>query len=271
MACFAASVDMPAVIFVPEKAPKAKIAQLLLFGARVIMVRGTYDQAFDLCMKVTEEFGWYNRNTGYNPYTKEGKKTCALEICEQLGWKAPDSVFVSVGDGNIISGLWKGFKDFYEMGFIEKLPRIIGVQSEESDSIVRSVEVSRGKDKIEIIPVSATTLADSISLDLPRDGVAAVKAVLESGGKAIKVPDREILDTIKILAKKTGIFGEPAGVTGFAGLRKLVEEGKIGPDEKIVCVITGSGLKDIDSAMKVAGTPTLIEPTIEAFKDVVNK
>ncbi|HPZ07884.1 MAG TPA: pyridoxal-phosphate dependent enzyme, partial [Candidatus Eremiobacteraeota bacterium] len=259
---------MPAVIFVPEKAPKAKIAQLMLFGAKVIMVKGTYDEAFDLCMEVSKEYGWYNRNTGYNPFTREGKKTCSLEICEQLKWKMPDRLFVSVGDGNIISGLWKGLKDLYELGFIENLPRLIGVQSELSASVVRSWENSKENDRIDIIPVRSTTVADSISVDLPRDGVAAVKAIKESKGMGITVSDEEILDTIKYLAQKTGIFGEPAGVTGMAGLRKLCLSGEISGEEKIVCVITGSGLKDIDSAMKVAGKPILIEPNLKAFREV---
>ncbi|MEQ8221977.1 MAG: threonine synthase [Candidatus Eremiobacterota bacterium] len=268
MACLCASAAMPAVIFVPEKAPKAKIAQLVLFGARVIMVRGTYDQAFDLCMEVSGEYGWYNRNTGYNPFTREGKKTCTLEICEQLKWKVPDKIFVSVGDGNIISGLWKGLKDLYELGFIDSLPQMIAVQSTLSSSIALSFEKSKDTDRIDIVPVSATTVADSISVDLPRDGVAAVRAIKESHGTAVTVSDEEILDTIKYMAQKTGIFGEPAGVTGFAGLRKLVREGKVSSHERIVCVVTGSGLKDIDSAMKVAGKPLLIEPALEAFKEV---
>jgi len=269
MACLSASVGMPAVIFVPEKAPKAKIAQLVLFGARVVMVKGTYDQAFDLCMEVTKEYGWYNRNTGFNPFTREGKKTSTLEICEQLAWEAPDMILVSVGDGNIISGLWKGLKDLYNLGFIEKLPRMVAVQSNLSDSVVRSVEKSRGKEKIEIVPVSATTIADSISVDLPRDGVAAVKAVLESNGLTVTVTDEEILDTIKFMAAKTGIFGEPAGVTSIAGLRKLAKNGELKPEDKVVSVMTGSGLKDIESAMKVAGKPELIEPSLEAFRAIV--
>jgi threonine synthase len=219
-------------------------------------------------MEVSGEYGWYNRNTGYNPFTREGKKTCTLEICEQLKWKVPDKIFVSAGDGNIISGLWKGWKDLYELGFIDHLPEMIAVQSTLSSSIALSFENSKDMDRIEIVPVSATTVADSISVDLPRDGVAAVRAIKESHGTAVTVSDEEILDTIKYMAQKTGIFGEPAGVTGFAGLRKLAREGKVSSQEKIVCVVTGSGLKDIDSAMKVAGKPVIIEPDLEAFKEV---
>ena len=129
LAGMAASVGQPAVIFVPQTAPEAKVAQLLMFGASVLLVKGSYDDAFDLCLEASREFGWYCRNTGYNPFTLEGKKTAALEICEQLKWKAPDRIFVSVGDGNIISGMHKGLKDLDELGWIDKMPRLMGVQA----------------------------------------------------------------------------------------------------------------------------------------------
>ncbi len=272
MACLAASLGIPAVIFVPQKAPRAKIAQLLIFGAKVIMVKGTYDQAFDLCLEATEEYGWYNRNTGYNPYTREGKKTCAFEICEELDWRVPDKVFVPVGDGNIISGIWKGFKDLKEIGFIDRLPQLVAVQSELSNAIVKAVKASiqHPGSRIQIEPVQATTIADSISVDMPRDGLAAVKAIQESKGWAVEVSDEEILEAIKIVARATGVFGEPAGVTSYAGYKKLKEEGRIGEEERVVCLITGNGLKDIDSSMKVAGEPFLIEPTLAALKEVEN-
>lgn len=267
MACLCASKGIRPVIFVPEKAPRAKIAQLLLYGARVLMVKGTYDEAFDLCLKVSEKYGWFNRNTGYNPFTREGKKTCIMEVCEQLKWDAPDWVFISVGDGNIISGLWKGLRDLYHSGFIQKLPRLCAVQSTLSNAVSQGVKNST-PDNIVVKPVRATTIADSISVDLPRDGVAAVRAVLESKGEAVEVTDEEILSTIKLLADTTGIFGEPAGVTGLAGLLKVAKEKRISRDERVVCVITGNGLKDVDSALKVAGTGELIEPSIEAVDRV---
>jgi threonine synthase len=256
------------VIFVPKAAPRAKIAQLQLFGAKVIAVNGTYDEAFDLSLKAAAEFGWYCRSTGYNAYTREGKKTGALEICEQLGWKVPDKVFVSVGDGNIISGTWKGFKDFYSLGLIDRLPQIIAVQSEKSNAISKAWQRVAGKPKAKILvePVRATTIADSISVDLPRDGVAAVKAVLESGGFAIEVSDEEILGAIRIVAENEGVFAEPAASTAFAGFAKAVQQKKIKDGETAVCMITGNGLKDVESAMKVAGEPVLIEPDIDAVK-----
>lgn len=267
LACMCANLKIPCVIFVPKTAPKAKIAQLILFGAKVIAVNGTYDAAFDLSLKVADEFGWYCRSTGYNPYTREGKKTAALEICEQFGWNVPDKVFVSVGDGNIISGIWKGFKDFYNLGFIDRLPKIIAVQSDKSNAIAKAWKKSLSSGgKIKIEPVHATTIADSISVDMPRDGVAAVKAVLESKGFAIEVSDKEILSCIKEIAENEGVFVEPAASTSFAGFKKALKAGKIGRNERVLCLLTGNGLKDVESAMKVAGEPVLIEPTLEAVK-----
>ena len=271
MSCLSANIGMPAVIFVPRKAPEAKIAQLLIFGARILMVNGTYDDAFDLCLKVSKEFGWYNRNTGYNPYTREGKKTCAMEICEQLGWRVPDWVLVSVGDGNILSGLWKGFRDLKEIGMIDRLPKLAGVQSTTSNAIAQAVERVKAGQALEIRPVNATTIADSISVDLPRDGLAAAQAILNSQGVAVQVSDEEILQAMPCLARQTGVFGEPAGATAFAGFGKMRAMNLLKENETVVCVITGSGLKDVATAIKVAGTGTVIDPTLDAVKKLLSK
>jgi len=273
MACLCASVGMPAVIFVPENAPVAKIAQLLIFGAKVFAVRGTYDDAFDLCLRVSREFNWINRNTGYNPFTREGKKTCALEICEQLEWKAPDKVFVSVGDGNIISGMWKGFRDLFELGFIDKIPKLFGVQSEKSNSVYLSVKAAKldPDSHIRIQNVKATTIADSISVDIPRDGQMAVRAILETDGDAVQVSDEDILSAVKLLGKNEGIFAEPAGATAYAGVRKLALEGKMPPEETVVAVVTGNGLKDVASALKVAGEPIKIDPDLDEVKKRIDR
>jgi len=262
MACLSAAMGLSPIIFVPKTAPAAKIAQLLIFGAKVFAVDGSYDDAFDLCLKVTETFGWYNRNTGYNPFTREGKKTCAFEIVEQLNWQVPDKVVVPVGDGNIISGIWKGFKDFYNLGLIDRLPKLIAAQSEKSAAIANAVN----KKELVVKPVKATTLADSISVDIPRDGVCAVKSVLESKGIAVTVSDQEILTAIKETAQLTGIFSEPAGATGFAAVKKLLRQKKLKSTEKIVIVVTGNGLKDIVNAQKTVGEPIFIAPDLDEFK-----
>jgi threonine synthase len=264
LAGMAAAVGQPAVIFAPMTAPEAKVAQLLMFGATVILVNGNYDQAFDLCLQASREFGWYCRNTGYNPFTVEGKKTAALEICEQLKWKAPDRIFVPVGDGNIISGIHKGLKDLHALGWMDKMPKLMGVQAIGSAACYNAWRHHTEK----ITPVSADTLADSISVDLPRDGVRAVRAVSHTGGVYLTVTDDEILDAMRVLARQAAVFSEPAGATATAGLAKAIKRHLVEPDETIVVLITGNGLKDIRSAIKAAGQAHRIEPTLDEVKQL---
>lgn len=278
MACMAAAANRRCVVFVPEAAPPAKIAQLLIYGAKVIAVRGSYDDAFDLCARVCEERGWFNRNTGFNPFTREGKKTCSFEICEQLGWQAPDRVIVPTGDGNIISGIWKGMRDLHKVGLIDRLPRMDCAQAEGSAAVTRAVEHARatgfspsGDDwsGLAIAPVQARTVADSISVDDPRDGMAAVRSVMESGGEAVTASDDEILDAIREVARQTGVFVEPSCACAWAGLKKLAGEGRVNAEERIVLLMTGCGLKDIQNARKVAGDPITIDPDLDAALAVV--
>jgi len=262
LAGIAASVGMPTYIFVPETAPQAKVAQLLIFGSNVLMVKGTYDQAFDLCLAASDEYGWYSRNTAYNPYLSEGKKTASLEICEQLGWEAPDRIFVSVGDGCIIGGLWKGLKDLLALGFIDRMPKLMGVQAEGSAVLVKAWQ--QGTEEIE--PIVPDTLADSISVGIPRDRVKALRAVRQTNGEYIAVSDEEILDAMRVLARVGAVFAEPAGAAGFAGLQKMLREGRISPDERIVVLVTGNGLKDVASAIKATGKSHLLEPTLQDLR-----
>ncbi len=266
LAGMAAAVGQKAVIFAPRTAPPAKVAQLLVFGAQVILVDGNYDAAFDLTIQAAQEFGWYCRNTGYNPFTAEGKKTAALEIWEQVisAQKEPlrqINVFVSVGDGNIISGIHKGFKDLHELGWLPTIPRLFGVQSEGSAAVANAFFAKTET----ITPVSATTIADSISVDLPRDGVRAVRAATQSGGAYVTVKDEEILQAIAELGK-VGIFAEPAGATSYAGLLKALQRGFIQPTEPVVVINTGNGLKDTRAAMQAVAPAPVIEPTLEALK-----
>jgi threonine synthase len=265
LAGMAAAAGIPAVIFAPEAAPQAKVAQLLMFGARVILVKGNYDAAFDLSVQASKEFDWYCRNTGYNPFTVEGKKTAAFEICEQLGWSAPDRVFVSVGDGNIISGITKGFRDLLALGWIDRMPKMMGVQATGSAACANAWAANTET----ITPVQGTTLADSISVDLPRDGVRAVRAVRDSDGAYVLVSDDEILAAMRDLARGIAVFAEPAGAAAYAGFTKAAHEGLIGADETVIVMNTGNGLKDVKAAMRAAGDSTVIEPTIEAVKKLV--
>lgn len=263
LAGMCASVRMPSVIFVPAYAPPAKIAQLQIYGARVVLVEGSYDEAFDLCLAASKKYGWYQRSTGYNPFTREGKKTAALEICEQLDWNVPDKVFVAVGDGNIISGMWKGFSELHRIGFIDRLPQMIGAQSETASAIV---DAANTDGRVREGP--AHTIADSINVGRPRDAKAAVRAIQESGGRGVKVSDDEIITGIINLARSTGVFVEPAAAASFAGFVKMRESGAINPDERVLLMLTGNGLKDIDSARRAVKEPMRVQPDIDEFADL---
>lgn len=274
LAGMAAAAAQPAVILAPKTAPPAKVAQLLIYGAQVFLVDGTYDQAFDLTVEASQALGWYCRNTGYNPFTAEGKKTAAFEICEQLTsgragghWSAPDVVFVSVGDGNIISGLAKGFRDLYDLGWIPNLPRLVGVQAEGSAAIYQAF--ASGSDRV--MPVKATTLADSISVDLPRDGQRALRAAVETGGFYLTVSDEAILESIRELGVVEGLFAEPAAAAAFAGLIEARRQGRVEVGDRVVVLLTGSGLKDVRAAMQAAGEAVVIEPTLEALRKALPK
>lgn len=278
LACMSAAVGQKAIIFAPKSAPPAKVAQLLVFGAKVILVDGSYDDAFDLTVKASNEFGWYCRNTGYNPFTIEGKKTAAFEIWEwwieaHRDWHKQDSpldnhppltIFVSVGDGNIISGIHKGFKDLMKLGWIPDMPRIIGVQAEGSAAIANAYNA----DTEVITPVSAKTVADSISVDLPRDGVRAVRAAKETNGTYITVTDDEIIQSIAELGGM-GVFAEPAGAAAYAGLVKAAGSGVVGSADPVLVLNTGSGLKDVKAAMQAVKSAPIIEPTLEAVKKLL--
>ena len=261
LAGLSASVGIRSVIFLPEHAPEPKITQLLVFGATVVKVRGTYEEAIDLCRSACEKFGWYNRNSGTNPFCVEGKKTAGLEIAEQFGPSVPDWVVVSVGDGCTIGGIGKGLDEMHRLGLIPRVPRLLGVQAECARPIVDAFE--SGSD---LVPTAADTIADSIAVGTPRNWRRALARIKESGGSMIAVPDREILDAIRITARLGGVFGEPAGVAGVAGLRRGRDSGLIGSDESVLVVITGNGLKDIDSARRAAGEPISIAPDISALE-----
>ena len=262
---FTALANLRTIIFVPHNAPRAKIAQLLLYGATVLRVNGNYDEAFDLCRQAAERWGWYNRSTAINPYLGEGKKTAALEICEQLNWQVPDFVFVSVGDGCIFQGMWKGFKESYQFGLIDRLPKMIGVQAEGCAPLVKAFQA--GANRAE--PLQPNTIADSISVGIPRDQVKALKAVRESEGGFIAVSDHQILDAISNLAKKVGVLAEPAGAAAMAGLYKFAQQGKISSQQTAVVMVTGNGLKDIDGVMKAVDRK-LVEVE-NALEDVAEK
>jgi threonine synthase len=255
---FSAVAGRKAFIFVPEQAPAAKVTQLLVYGATVVLVKGDYADAFNLATAAIDKYGWYNRNCAINPYLVEGKKTCAMEIAEQLNWDVPDRVFISVGDGCCIGGLYKGFGDLKELGLIERLPKIVGVQAEGAKPIYDAFK--SGAAKVEFS--KADTLADSISVGSPRNWAKALRAVRNTSGDMVAVTDEEILSAIPELARSVGVFGEPAGATAFAGFRKAAQAGLLGKEERVAIVVTGNGLKDIANAQKSVGKPIIADPDL---------
>jgi threonine synthase len=259
-----ASVGLNTIIFVPATAPEAKLAQLLVYGATVLLVEGAYDVAFDLCYQMCMSEGWYCRNTAINPYTTEGKKTGAYEIAEQLAWNVPNVVMVSVGDGNIIAGLYKGFYDLLQLGWIERIPRLIGVQAEGSSSLVHAWKNNIRAEDMQ--PMPAETIADSISAGLPRDRAKALRAVWETNGAFVAVPDVEILAAIPKVARLTGVFPEPSCAAVYAGAKRAVQSKLIAADEMIVFVMTGNGLKDIRRAQESVARGTPVKPSIDSIK-----
>ena len=257
----AARMGVKAVIFVPERAPEGKVAQLMIFGAKVISVQGNYRETFELSRAAIDKYGYYNRNAGINPTLTEGKKTVALEIAEQLGWSVTDWVAVSVGDGCTIGGVFNGFLDLYELGFIERIPKILGVQSTGCCPFVDAARENR-----DLIPAEENTLADSIAVGVPRNPKKALRAVSASNGAWIAVSDEDILATMGILGRSEGVFGEPAGVTASAGVMRAVRQGIIKPNETVTTISTGSGLKDVKNALRAAGRPHKCAPSIEALE-----
>ena len=256
----AAAAGLATYIFVPSRAPKGKVAQLMTFGATVISVQGSYEETFELSRQAINRWGWYNRNAAINPYLSEGKKTVAYEILEQLGWQAPDYIAISVGDGCTIAGLWKGLKDLYAVGLIDRLPRLISAQAEGCCPINRAV-VRGGSWE----PMEENTFADSIAVGVPRNGDKALMAIRESQGLAVNVSDREIMEAQQLLGRSCGVFGEPAGVTAAAGVKKLCEQGILGREETVVSVVTGNGLKDVANAIKACGEPISIPGDMNAL------
>jgi threonine synthase len=260
LAGYAARGGLDCRIFVPGEAPEGKLAQPLVYGADVLAVQGSYDEAYDLSMEVTEEYGWYNRNAAINPFQVEGKRTVGHELAEQTQDDVPDWLVFSMGDGCTIYGGWKGFREFRDLGFVDEAPKMLGVQAEGASAIHDTFHEHDSTDDV------ANTLADSIAVGRPRNTVKATKALHESEGTSVLVSDEEILQAEKTLGSTEGIYAEPAGATPIAGIRKAVSEGIISDDESVLAVVTGYGLKDMKSAMEASGNVTEITPDLSEVK-----
>lgn len=255
MACAGAALGLKVILFVPATAPIAKLMQSVLYGATVIPIRGTYDDAFKLSIEYTQKFGGINRNTAYNPLTIEGKKTVSIEIFNQLGRNTPDVVFVPVGDGSIYAGVYKGFADLMNAGLIEKIPQIVGVQAAGSNAIAKAFQTRKmlAIDK-------ATTTADSISVASPANGRMAVKFMRACNGWATEVSDTEITQAQLQLCKEAGVFVEPAAAAAWAGFLK--DRHKFNPSQKIIVLLTGLGFKDLSAVEKMVTIPEAVVPCL---------
>jgi threonine synthase len=260
IAGIAAAQGQKAIVMVPGSAPIAKLVQIALYGATIIPVEGNYDDAFELSLQATARFGWYNRNTAFNPLTIEGKKTVVFELIQQMGFEIPDYIFVPVGDGAIISGIYKGFEELLVLGLIEKIPKIIAVQSEGSANIVNN--------RFKKNPVfdSGDTIADSISVDIPRNFYMTVNYLFRYAGDGITVKEKDIPEAIRELASNFGLFAEPAAATAFAGMKRYIVENDIGEYDKCLVLLTGSGLKDVKTAQSVVQIPEPIVPDVNLLE-----
>ena len=263
MSCAGAAYGLDIILFVPETAPINKLMQSVLYGATVVPVKGTYDDAFLLSIEYTKHFGGINRNTAYNPMTIEGKKSVSIELFEQLGRKVPDVVYVPVGDGCIISGVYKGFYDLLQAGLIDRIPYIVCAQSEKSNAISMAFETGEFKS------IEATTRADSISVDIPASGRMAVQYLKEYGGWCTQVSEEEILSAQMNLVHDSGIFVEPASAAAWAALEKdkdmLIK--RFGEDASICVLLTGSGFKDMAVFDGRVSMPASIENSAQAVID----
>ena len=263
LAGICASQHQKAVIMVPEKAPQAKLTQIVMYGAALVPVKGTYDEAFDLSIQASERFGWYNRNTAYNPLTIEGKKTVSFELFEQMGFRVPDNIFIPAGDGVIMSGVYKGFEDLFRLSLIDHMPVIVAVQAELSDNLVRNINSEEFK------VIASSTVADSISVDIPRNFYMARHFIREYGGKTLTVTDDEIMQASALLAAGTGLFAEPAAAAAYAGFLAYERNGLVTALSDNIVLLTGSGLKDTASVRSFVRIPEPILPTLDHLAEAV--
>ena len=261
LAGICAAQGQESIILVPESAPKAKLMQVMMYGASIVPVAGNYDDAFDLSLQLTKETSIFNRNTGFNPLTIEGKKIVAFEIYDQMGGRVPDLLFVPTGDGVILSGIYKGFEDLLKLGIIKTMPTLVAVQAEGSSNLIKNIAKPE-----EFKMVKSKTIADSISVDIPRNFYMAVNYLKKYKGIGLAVNDKEIMEASQKLAQQTGIFSEPSSAAAFAGFMKMKKQGKIEEASSNVVLLTGSGLKDIQAVEKIVKMPKPVDADLKKLK-----
>ena len=266
LAAYAAKAGLPCIVLIPAgKVALGKLAQAMMYGAIVVGVRGNFDVALQMAVSASKQVGLYLLNS-INPFRIEGQKTAAFEICDQLEWQVPDRVVLPVGNAGNITAYWKGFRELKALGLVEKLPKMVGVQAAGASPIAKAFATNRAT----IEPVKdPETVATAIRIGNPVNWKRALNALRGSNGTALTVTDDEIIKAQKLLARKEGIFIEPASAASIAGLKKLVENGEVDVDETIVCVATGHGLKDPEAAVRACEEIIEIEPSLEALEKVL--
>jgi len=267
LAAYAAKAGLQCIVLIPSgKIAYGKLAQAMVYGAKVVQIRGDFDQALKMVLELSEKHREVYLLNSINPYRLEGQKSLAYEICDQLNREAPDRVVLPVGNAGNISALWKGFTEFHKLGLIEKLPKMTGIQAQGAAPIAKAIK--NGKD--EIVPIKQPeTVATAIRIGAPVSWKKALRAIRESKGTAETVTDEEILEAQKVLARSEGLFVEPASASSIAGLKKLVEAGKIDRDEVVVCVTTGHGLKDPEIAIKISEKPFEVDAEMESIEKLL--
>lgn len=257
---------MQSFVFVPASTPPAKTIHMTMCGANVIAVKSIYEIALKLQIEACEQYRWYNCSSGMNPFRIEGDKTIAFEIIEDLDWQAPEWVFVPTGGGGNLSGEWKGFNEFYQLGLISSLPRMVAVQMRAGASLTDAF--LKAKEAVEPIPIG-NSIGEALLSAYADYGSIALNSLRDSDGKALLVTDDEVLEAQKLLAMTEGIFAEPSSAAVIAGLKKMATNHEIGKGEKVVCLITGNGLKDLSTATKIVDKPSVIRPSIEELDMVI--
>ena len=267
LAAYAARAGLKCAVLIPAgKIAYGKLSQAMIYGAKVIQVRGNFDESLEIVLKLSEKYREIYLLNSINPFRIEGQKSLGFEICDQLNQKMPDRIVVPVGNAGNISAIWKGLKEFYRLGFLNELPKMTGIQAAGSAPIVHAVK--SGSDTV--VPItSPETVATAIRIGAPVSWKKALRAIRESKGTAEMVTDEEILDAQKLLAQTEGLFVEPASASSIAGLKKLIEQGEVDKDEHVVCVTTGHGLKDPDTAVKICKKPVEVEAKMEAIEKIL--
>jgi threonine synthase len=267
LAAYAAKAGLQCIVIIPSgKIALGKLAQAMVYGAKVVQIRGNFDQAFKMVLELSEQNRDIYLLNSINPFRLEGQKSLAYEICDQLNGEPPDRVIVPVGNAGNISAIWKGFIEFHKLGLIDKLPKMTGVQAEGAAPIAEAIKTGRDK----IIPQKRPeTIATAIRIGAPVSWKKAIRAMKDSGGTAEIVNDEEILEGQKMIAQSEGLFVEPASASSIAGLKKLIEVGEIERDEVVICVTTGHGLKDPDVAIKISEKPFEIDAEMTAIEKIL--